>query len=174
MAFLLFLAAFSLVAVPATVPQTPCVRYLVSEPTTVRVAPADRARAVAKLKRFDIVTGCDVVAGWLHVEASSAGVAAGWIPLVADNVITVTLDTLKRRIFRIERMRWSERIKVDIARGRIRNGFTADQVQLALGEPLNKQLVHAGENVSETWIYDDRRVTFSHTGVRAVEDLNEY
>lgn len=144
--------------------------YLVSAPTSVHAEPAVRSRTTARLRPFDIVTG-QQSGNWLRIESSSGGVDSGWIPLVPENVIREPLDTLKRRVFHVNQTRWPDRVKLDIVRGQVRTGFTADQVKLALGDPVTKELVGAGENVTETWIYQDRRIAFSHTGVSTIEPV---
>ncbi len=167
------LVAVSLLAPIAQPPSTadaPSVLYFVSESTAVHAEPALRSATTGKLRPFDIVTGRPLN-DWLLIETSSTGLECGWIPLVAENVIHVPIDALKRRVFHARETRWPDRVKLDVARGQVRKGFTADQVKLALGDPTAKELVRAGESVTETWTYLDRRIAFSHTGVSTIERL---
>ena len=138
--------------------------YVIVEATTIRDQPDVKAKAVAKLQRYDIVSGKEAVPGWLQIEA-------GWVPLVAENVVYGPLESLRLRLFRIQHTKWSESIKLDVARGIVRPGFTGQQVQLALGDPLKKELRHVGGDVGEEWTYRERRVLFNHTGVRTIEPL---
>ncbi len=151
----------------------PRVLYVVSEAVTVRVDPSARSRAMSKLQPYDVVSGRQLVEGWLQVdEVSESGTGGtGWIPVAPENLVTTSLEALKRRVFRVQLTKWPDRIKMDVVRGRIRQGFTANQVQLALGDPLRKSLRPAGDGVAEEWTYDDRRIVFSNTGVAAIEFL---
>ncbi len=145
------------------------VLYLIGEPTVVRSAPDSKARAVSKLATLDIVSGT-ATRGWLRIEGSSADSAvSGWVPFAEDNVVRGPIDALRARVFRVRDARWPMRVKLDVLRGRVRPGFTGDQVKLALGDPLKKELRTVGRDVAEEWVYADRRILFSHTGVRAVE-----
>jgi hypothetical protein len=175
MAILLLLAALggppALVASATDGVSVEPVLYLVAETTTMRAAPHTNAPVIRKLQQYELLTGRETIAGWLHVEGASSGDADGWIAIDRDNVLRGPLETLKRRLFRIQEARWPERVKLDVARGRIREGFTADQVRLALGDPLRKELQRSGDSVSEAWTYESQRVHFSHTGVRDIERL---
>jgi hypothetical protein len=151
-------------------PDGPVVLYFVSADTPVHVAPHGRTKSTGRLRPFDVVTG-RTSGAWLMIETASGGFEEGWIPFVPENVINAPLDTLKRRMFHVRQARWPDRVKLDVARGQIRAGFTGDQVQLALGDPITKELVRDGDNVTETWVYQDRRVAFSHTGVSTIEIL---
>lgn len=151
-------------------PAPESVFYLIVDPTTVRTQPDPKAPSVSKLDRFDVVSGRESVTGWLHIEGTtSASAQPGWVPLVRENVVRGPLESLKLRVFRVRGTRWPERVKLDVLRGHVREGFNGDQVRLALGEPLKKDLRHNGNDVAEEWIYPDRRILFSHTGVRAIE-----
>lgn len=145
--------------------------YLIVDTTVLRAEPHARARSVRKLKRYDVLAGREMVAGWLRVDGASVGHEDGWIPIERENVLKGPLETLKRRLFRVQEAKWPDRVKLDVARGRIRPGFTADQVPLALGDPRLKELQRTGTSVAEAWTYEDQRVVFSHTGVRAIEPL---
>jgi hypothetical protein len=151
----------------------PRVLYVVSEAVTARVDPNARSRAIFKLQPYDVVSGRQLVEGWLQLDRATAAGAGetGWIPVAADDLVTTTLEALKGRVFRVQQTKWPDRIKMDIVRGRIRQGFTANQVQLALGDPLRKALRHSAGGVAEEWIYDDRRIVFSHAGVTTIESL---
>jgi len=151
----------------------PRVLYVVSEAVTVRSDPDARSRSIFKLQPYDVVSGRQLVDGWLKVDKAAADGAGetGWIPVAPDNLVTATLETLKRRVFRAQLTKWPDRVKMDVVRGRIRQGFTADQVQLALGDPLRKSLQGSAGGVSEEWTYYDRRIVFSHTGVATIESL---
>jgi hypothetical protein len=145
----------------------------VSEAVQMRVEPDLRSRAIAKLKPYDIVGGRQLITGWLRVDGATVDVAgeSGWIQVAPDNLVTTTLEALKVRMFRVQETKWPDRIKMDVVRGRIRPGFTGNQVQLALGDPLRKSLRQNGSDVTEEWIYEDRRIVFSHTGVATIEAL---
>jgi hypothetical protein len=151
----------------------PQVLYVVSEAVQMRVEPDLRSRAIAKLKPYDIVGGRQLITGWLRVDGATVDAAgeSGWIQVAPDNLVTTTLEALKVRMFRVQETRWPDRIKMDVVRGRIRPGFTGNQVQLALGDPLRKSLRQSGSGVTEEWIYEDRRIVFSHTGVATIEAL---
>ncbi len=169
----LLLFAVSLLAPGAQSPSTaeaPAVLYLVSAPTAVHAEPTARSRTTGKLQPFDIVTGRQVDQ-WFLIESSSGGPESGWIPLLPENVVHGSLDAVKRRVFHARRARWPDRVKMDVVRGHVRAGFTADQVSLALGDPVSKELVGTGDSATETWTYQDRRIAFSHTGVSAIELL---
>jgi hypothetical protein len=143
------------------------VYYLIADPTALRTAPDASAPSVRKLRRFEIVTGREVVTGWLHVD----GDEDGWLAIERENVLSGRFDTIARRIFHAQAAKWPDRVKVDVVRGVIRPGFTANQVRLALGDPISKSLEHSGDAVSETWTYSDRRVRFSPRGVREIEPI---
>jgi hypothetical protein len=149
------------------------VLYVVSEAVTVRVDPNARSGAMFKLQPYDVVSGRQLVAGWLRVDGATAAGAgeSGWIPVAPDDLVTTTLEALQGRVFRVQQTNWPERIKMDVVRGRVRQGFTANQVQLALGDPLRKSLRPSAGGVAEEWTYEDRRIVFSHTGVAAIESL---
>ena len=169
LSLLAMLAAF----VPSTAESGDVVLYLIVESTPLRAEPDAKARAVAKLARFDIVSGKEAVKGWLQIDAttSAAGSTNGWVPLVADNIVPGPLEAVRRRVFRVQENKWPDQVKLDVLRGRVRPGFSGYQVQLAIGDPLKKELRHVGNDVMEEWIYADRRVVFSHDGVKAVEPI---
>jgi hypothetical protein len=175
---LLLAALFASAGSPAQGPldtsvEAPKVLYVVSEAVTGRANPNGQARAVFTLRPYDVVSGRQLAAGWLKVdEATVAGAAEpGWIPVAPDDLVTTTLEALKGRVFRVQQTKWPERIKMDVVRGRIRTGFTAHQVQLALGDPLRKALRVSAGDVAEEWTYHDRRIVFSHTAVATIESL---
>ncbi len=147
--------------------------YVVSEPTAVRADPDAKSHSVARLKPFDLASGCEVVDGWLRIDASSGRWDGGWIEISRDNVVDASMETLRLRIFRVQQTKWPDRTKLDVVRGRIRERFTADQVRLALGDPVRKELRRAGDDVSEAWTYPDRIVLFSHSGVTSVEIVDD-
>jgi hypothetical protein len=148
------------------------VLYLIAETTVVRSAPDPKAPAIAKLKAFDIVSGTETARGWLRIDgATSDAASSGWVPFNRDNVVHGPVDALRGRAFRLHRTRWPQSVKLDILKGRVRPGFTGDQVKLALGDPLQKNLRQLGADVVEEWIYAERRIVFSHSGVRVVETL---
>ena len=151
----------------------PQVMYVVAADVSVRAEPHAKSHAIAKLKPFDVVSGQEAVQGWLRIDAAAYAASAGngWIPLARDNVVAASLEVLRRRALRVQQTRWPDRIKIDVLRGRIRKGFTAGQVQLALGDPVRKDLRHAANDVTEVWTYDVVRVVFSHTAVAAIEEL---
>jgi hypothetical protein len=143
------------------------VYYLAVDATLLRAAPDETAPRVGKLRRFQMVTGREVVSGWLRVD----GDEDAWLSILRENVLSGSLETITRRIFHAQSADWPERVKADVARGLIRPGFTANQVRLALGEPLARTLERSGDSVNETWTYSDRRVRFSHRGVREIEPV---
>jgi hypothetical protein len=153
----------------------PKVLYVVSEALTARVDPDQRSRAVFKLQPYQVVSGRQLVEGWLRVDQATVAGATepGWIPVAADDLVTTSLEALQGRVFRVQQTRWPNRIKMDVVRGRIREGFTANQVKVALGDPLRKSLRHSASDVAEEWTYADRRIVFSHTGVAAIEPLQD-
>ncbi len=166
-----YFLAVSLLTSSAHLPSAvdgPPVLYLVSESTPVRADPTLVSRTTGKLRPFDIVTGRQVN-DWLMIESSSGEVESGWIPLRQENVIRGSLETVKRRVFYAGQSRWPDHVKMDVIRGRVQTGFTATQVQLALGDPVDKQLVGTGDDVTETWIYQDTRIAFTHRGVSTIE-----
>jgi hypothetical protein len=177
----LFIAALSASAAsPAQGPldtsvDAPKVLYVVSEAVTARADPDLQSRAVFTLRPYDVVSGRQLTAGWLKVDGATVAGAAepGWIPVSPDDLVTTTLEALKGRVFRVQQTKWPERVKMDVVRGRIRPGFTALQVQLALGDPLRKSLRRSADDVAEEWTYYDRRIVFSHTGVATIESLQD-
>lgn len=173
---LLALVAF-LYALPTSTVEsarTP-VLYLIVDSTAVRAEPQRTAKSLAKLERFDVVSGREVVDGWLQIDAATGSrpVAGGWVPLDVNNVIRGDLESLKLRSFHVRDMKWTDDVKLDILRGRVREGFSGTQVQLALGDPVRKSLRAVGSDVAEEWIYSDRRVVFSHSGVRTIELIED-
>lgn len=170
MATLLLLAILS---ARAGVPQRDAVRpppilYVVSEAASVRTAPEPKSSVLLKLKRYDLVAGREAAPGWLQLE----GTDGGWIPLVRENIVRGSIDTVKYRLFRAQLTTWPDNVKMDVVRGRIREGFTADQVRLALGDPLTKDLRRTAADVAEEWTYTDCRVLFSHSGVAAITPID--
>jgi hypothetical protein len=159
----------------AAEPATSPVLYLIVDETTVRAEPEANARSLTRLQRYDVVSGRERVPGWLQIEATTdpRGTAGGWVPLDSKNVIAGNLEALKLRSFHVRQSKWTDAVKLDILRGRVREGFTGTQVQLALGDPLKKELRHVAGDVAEEWVYPDRRVLFSHAGVRTVELIED-
>jgi hypothetical protein len=154
---------------PAPPSATGEVVYLVTETTAIRAEPSPRASRVGRLHRFDVVSGRETVAGWLHIGSPGPAAGGGWIPIARENVVAGTMAQTRARLFRIQQAKWSTRIKIDVARGLVRRGYTAAQVLLALGDPVHKDLRHVGADVTEAWTYPDRRIIFSHTAVTAIE-----
>jgi hypothetical protein len=151
----------------------PQMLYIVSEAVQMRVEPDLRSRAIANLRPYDIVGGRELINGWLRVDGATVGAAgeSGWIQVAPDNLVTTTLEALKVRMFRVQETKWPDWIKMEVVRGRIRRGFTGNQVWLALGDPLRKSLRQNGSDVTEEWIYEERRILFSHTSVATIEVL---
>jgi hypothetical protein len=151
----------------------PQMLYIVSEAVQMRVEPDLRSRAIAKLRPDDNVGGRELINGWLRVDGATVGAAgeSGWIQVAPDNLVTTTLEALKVRMFRVQETKWPDWIKMEVVRGRIRRGFTGNQVRLALGDPLRKSLRQNGSDVTEEWIYEERRILFSHTSVATIEVL---
>jgi hypothetical protein len=151
----------------------PQVLYIVSEAVQMRVEPDLRSRAIANLRPYDIVGGRELINGWLRVDGATVGAAgeSGWIQVAPDNLVTTTLEALKVRMFRVQETKWPDWIKMEVVRGRIRRGFTGNQVRLAPGDPLRKSLRQNGSDVTEEWIYEERRILFSHTSVATIEVL---
>jgi hypothetical protein len=151
----------------------PKVLYVASAPVTARADPDARSRAVFKLEAYDVVSGRELIAGWLKVDEATVegSTGPGWIPVARENLVAASLEALKGRVFRVQQTKWPERIKMDVVRGRIRAGFTANQVKVALGDPLSKSLRRSADTVAEEWTYADRRIVFSHSGVEKIESL---
>jgi len=146
------------------------VLYLVSGTTAVRSEARVGAPVIGRLREFDIVSGREWIPGWLELDVSHPrGLEGGWILLDRINVVNGPLDRVRYRIFRAQQTNWPKAVKLEVARGRIRPGFTGLQVQLALGDPLQKNLRRSGDNVAEEWTYADQRVIFSSTGVARIE-----
>jgi hypothetical protein len=170
MATLLLLAVLS---ARASVPQSddarlPLILYVVSEATSVGAALEAKSAVLLKLKRYDLVSGREAAPGWLQLE----GAGGGWIPLVRDNMVRGSIEAVKYRLFRAQRTKWPDSVKMDVVRGRIREGFTADQVQLALGDPVSKDLRRTAADIAEEWTYTDCRILFSHSGVAAIASID--
>jgi hypothetical protein len=165
---LLLLAALAQASVAA--PAADEVLYLVSKSTAIQAEPHDGARRIGRLHRFDVVSGREAVRGWLRLDPSAAvSGAGGWIRIARENIVAGTGEALRSRLFRIQQTKWPTRVKVDVARGVIRRGYTAEQVQLALGDPVRKDLRHRNGDVTESWTYADCVVVFSHSAVAGVE-----
>lgn len=138
----------------------------------MRASPDGRAPVLSRLQSFDIVSGTQDVPGWLHVDASTGTASAlGWIPIEAEHTVAGTLEAMKYRLFRAQLTKWPKATRLAVVRGQIRKGFTGDQVKLALGDPIRKDLRGSGNAVNEEWLYRDRRVVFSSTGVVAIEPI---
>ena len=174
MLILSLLAIFCLGPSSLTDESTPVtILYVIGDATPIRAEPDAKAKTVAKLQRYDVVSGKEVGPGWLQIEGTTSASAAtsGWIPLVTENVVRGPLENLKLRLFRIQQTKWADGVKLDIVRGIVRPGFTGQQVQLALGDPMKKELRHVGGDVAEEWTYRERRILFNHTGVQTIEPL---
>lgn len=172
MAALLLVAALFVRADMALPPRDGRLLYLVSDTTATRSEPDSKAREVSKLKSFDIVSGREAAPGWLQIELATGAAGSGeWIPLDTDNVVTGTMEALKYRVGKAQQTRWPERVRLDVARGRIRYGFSAEQVRLALGDPRSTALQHASTEMVEEWTYDSLRVVLSRRGVIAIEAI---
>jgi hypothetical protein len=157
---------------PAPVRAEPRVLYLIGETTPMHAAPDRRAPVLSRLAVFDIVTGFEEVPGWLHVNASTGQASElGWIQILAEHTVKGTLEAMKYRLFRAQHTEWPKSVRLAVVRGQIRRGFTGDQVKLALGDPVRKDLRRTGDDVNEEWLYADKRVIFSHEGVAAIERL---
>jgi hypothetical protein len=166
----LLLALSSFLSTPTAEPVPGAVFYLIVDSTSIRSQPDAKAPSVSKLGRFDVVSGRETVKGWLQIDgATSESAQAGWVALIPENIVRGPLESLKVRVFRVRNTKWPERVKLDVLRGHVREGFTGDQVRFALGDPVKKELRHSGNDVAEEWVYPDRRILFSHTGVRAIE-----
>jgi len=173
MATLLLVAALLVQADTALPPRDGRLLYLVSATTATRSEPDSRARHVSKLKAFDIVSGREAAAGWLQIDLTTGAADAQgqWIPIEPDNVVTGTMEALKYRVGKGQQTRWPERVRLDVARGRIRHGFSAEQVRLALGDPRSKALRHESTGMAEEWTYDTLCVVLSRRGVIAIEAI---
>lgn len=172
MAALLLVAALLVRADMALPPRDGRLLYLVSETTATRSEPDSKAREVSKLKSFDIVCGREAAPGWLQIELTTGAAGSGeWIPLDTDNVVSGTMEALRHRLLRAREAKWPERVRLEVARGHIRKGFTAEQVRLALGDPRRKDLRHGPTGMAEEWTYDSLRVVLSHRGVIVIEAI---
>lgn len=174
MSVLLFLAAI-LVQADRPLPVAPAahVLYVVDHATPTYAAPAAHGRELAKLKAFDIVSGTEAAPGWLQIEATTASADAQgqWLAIDPENVVSGSLDGLKYRIAKAQLAKWPERVRLDIARGRIRYGFTAEQVRLALGDPRSTELLGSTSEPAEAWSYETMRVVVSMRGVTDIRPI---
>lgn len=171
----LFLVAALLVRAGAAEVPAPAgkVLYLVAHTTATRAEPDANGRKVSKLKPFDIVSGTEAAPGWLQIELTTGAADAQglWLAIEPENVVSGSIDALKYRIAKGQQARWPERVRLDVARGRIRCGFTADQVRLALGDPRTKELRHESSEPAEEWSYDTMRVIVSIRGVTEIHPI---
>src|SRR5687768_9906812 len=120
----LVIALSSFLSTTTAEPGTGAVFYLIVDPTTIRSEPDPKAPSVSKLQRFDVVTGKEAVKGWLQVEgATSESAQPGWVLLVPENVVRGPLESLKVRVIRVRNTKWPERVKLDVLRGHVREGF---------------------------------------------------
>lgn len=147
--------------------------YLVARTTATRAEPHGRAREVAKLKAFDIVSGTEAVSGWLRIDLTTgtADTQGQWLAIEPENLVNGTIEALKYRVSKAQQSRWPERVRLDVARGRIRYGFSAEQVRLALGDPRTKALLHASREPAEEWSYETVRVVISTRGVTEIRPI---
>ena len=174
MSVLLCLAAL-LVQADRPLPVAPAgtVLYVVDRTTPTYAAPDAHGRELAKLKAFDIVSGTEAAPGWLQIDATSASadVQGRWLAIDRENIVSGSLDGLKYRIARAQLARWPERVRLDIARGRIRYGFSAEQVRLALGDPRSTEPTRSTSEPAEAWSYDTMRVVVSMRGVTDIRPM---
>lgn len=155
---------------PKTLLEDAC--YLVDGPTSVHKMATATSPVLARLGIFDVVQVYEGAGGWLHVQTLGERRIEGWLKAKPENVIEADWLTVTRRLVDAQVAHWPAATSLDVARGRVRIGFTRAQVAAALGEPTRKTSDETAAGVTEILIYPGRVITLKAGRVTKITSVN--
>lgn len=143
--------------------------YLFPVQTVARAEPDPAATVVNTYPPFSFALVKDAVGGWAYVEPTTKDAKtgdSGWIQIDKEYMVNAGALALLMRRDAVESKAWTKAVKLDLIRGRVRVGFTKEQVELAYtesprdrGKPVRKATEETAAGVVETWIYPDATYT---------------
>lgn len=101
--------------------------------------------------------------GWVHVEGEPR----------ENFLFTTDWLTAAVRAVRVEGRgpAWPEAVRSALARGIVRVGYSAEQVETALDKPLRRESEETAAGVVEVWIYPAQSITFTNGQVSAIRRI---
>jgi hypothetical protein len=153
------------------------IAYFFPTQTVARAKPDTSAPIVNTYPAFSFALVKNTAPGWVYVEPlpDAKTQEGGWIEPLKENLSCC--DGVLPLAIRREEMRgkpWPAPVKLDIMRGKVRVGFTIEQVRLAYttspsdtGNPLRKAIEETAAGTVETWTYQD--ATYTMKGGRVVK-----
>jgi hypothetical protein len=135
------------------------VSYLIDAPTTVRAAPSATSKVVGRLAPVDVARILEAKLGWLRLEGLGASNLEGWVPAKEENLLAEDWLSVRFRLVEANDAHWPAATKIDIARRKVRVGFTKAQVKAALGKPASEASEETAAGVTEVLAYPGQAVT---------------
>jgi hypothetical protein len=152
------------------------IAYFFPAQTVAREKPDPSATVVNTYPAFSFALVRKAAPGWVYVEPlpDAKTREGGWIQPDRENLSCCggVLPLAMRR----EELRgkpWPAAVKLDIMRGKVRVGFTVEQVRLVYrdvgddGSPQRKAIEETAAGAVETWTYPD--ATYTMKGGRVVK-----
>ena len=149
-----------------TTAQTGLCCWLVTEHTVSRADPNEMAKVVDTYEPYELLMIREAVPGWFRLWPTLMKQESRREWIEASNQENLIPErkwlTAKVRIMEVTKQRWSQAIKLDVMRQRVRVGFTPEHVRLALGQPLRQVKEETASGTVDSWFYRDRVLTFTN------------
>ena len=179
----------------AQAPPKPMLYYIVTTPTEIRERADSNSKLLGTVKPLDyLAVQSKLPAGWFRITMRKPG--ASPLDVIVD-AQKATMDAFVkaasedhymmadnmdavRIVDKIARKSWAAEVKAEVAKKRVREGFTQEQVTLALGEPdqragqswtFSKPVVIMREGKTVRVL--EHRIMFANGKVKSVERKEE-
>jgi hypothetical protein len=149
-------------SIPATdtgVTPTAPISYVVTVTTPVRREPARTAPAIATMQPLDMMAVEKVFANWVCGTLTKAD-TRGCVPAIRANLLPRGFGDATITNAMISVNKWPLAIRLDVLRRKARIGFTAQQVRLAVGDPLQMTQSETATGMREIWLYQSQTIAF--------------
>lgn len=143
--------------------------YIPDAKVALRALPATTSDARAHAEPFDVLKIRKTLGDWMCVQTLKGD--AGWIqPTAAGTTSLSTFAAQARRIQLVDK-KWPRTVMLDIARGRVRLGFSEEQALIAAGDPIRRVTEETAKGVTVVLQYSDKTITLVGGRVSAVRSV---
>lgn len=152
------------------------VHYVFSAAGVLRDVPDAGGAISGRVTSGEIGNLLCVTDGWSRIRLMAKGPErTGWLATTGaprENVVIGSVVDLVLKQVRMEDKMWPIAVRVNLLRGIARVGYTQEQIEVGLGNPLRSTTDETAAGVTETWLYSNQVVTFQKGRVTAIKREN--
>jgi hypothetical protein len=147
--------------------EEPNAMFVTTASTVIRTSPEAASQEIATVPALTVLTLYGVQPGWARVGSGNKW--RGWSPAKEENLLPRNFIGAFGTVARLDRHPdWPQTTKLAILHRQAKIGFTAEQVTLALDEPIRRVSEETAAGTVETWTYLGQVVTFSEGKVTKI------